>query len=139
MLICAIVFYCVRLKGRRRRGEVLPLPGNEQHTTGTTEPKFEMPGHEYDELLSEGGSAAADVRKSPAVSRVAEIADCVSPVSPDREFELESLASGRVKELPALPDESRHELAGSQAAIELEHQRRSIWELPADRVRGRAE
>ena len=50
MLICAFVFYCVRLKGRRRRGGVLPVPGNEQHTSDTIEPKFEMPGHEYDEL-----------------------------------------------------------------------------------------
>ena len=139
MLICAFVFYCVRLKGRRRRGEISPPPGNEQHTTGTIEPKFEMPGHEYDELYSEVGSAAADIKRSPAVSRVAEVADCVSPVSLDREIELESLASGRLKELPALPDKSRHELAGSQAAIELEQQRRSIWELPADGVRRRAE
>ena len=63
----------------------------------------------------------------------------MSPVSLDREIKLESLALGRVKELPALPDKSRHELAGSQAAIKLEHQRRSIWELPADGVRRRAE
>lgn len=139
MLICAFVFYCVRLKGRRRRGVVLPVSGNEQHTTGTNEPKFEMPGHKYDELLSEVGSGAANMTKSPAVSRVAEAAEGVSPVSLDREIELESLASGCLKELPALPDVSRHELAGSQAAIELEHQRRSIWELPADRVRERAE
>ena len=139
MLICAFVVYCVRLKGRRRRGDVLHVPGNEQHTSGTIEPKIEMPGHEYDELLSKDESAAADITKSPPVSRVAEVAECVSPVSLDREIELESLASRRLKELPALPDGNRHELAGSQAAIELEHQRRSIWELPADIVRGRAE
>ena len=139
MLICALVFYYVRIKGRRRQGEVLPPPGNEQQTTGTIEPKFEMPGHEYDELLSERGSAAADAKRNLAVSRVAEVADCVSPVSLDREIELESLAPGRLKELPALPDKRRHELVGSQAAIELEHQRKSIWELPADGVRRGAE
>ena len=139
MLVCALVFYCVRLKGRRRRGEVLPPPGNGQQITGTVEPKFEMPGHEYDELLSEVGSAVADAKRNPTVSRVAEVADCVSPVSLDREIELESLVSGRLKELPALPDKSRHELVGSQAAIELEHQRRSIRELPADGVRRGAE
>lgn len=111
-------------------GEWKPeLPNNELKRP---EVESQGPSNELKDLsnyLPKDSKQHADISNHP-VHRSHDIS-IISPLSADRYTELESLRTATTSEMGGLP-RYRHELLGSPTASELDHRRRSIYELPTD-------